>query len=75
VAGWTIIALTSGGHLVTQLDDDDDTDEELAGTFGAGVSVEEIIDIILANAEPGDWILNPAGEPLIVAERADGHEP
>jgi hypothetical protein len=74
VAGWTIIALTNGGHLVTHLDDDDDTDEELAGTFGAEVSVEEIINIILANAESADWILNPAGEPLIVAERPDTDE-
>ena len=68
MAGWTIIALSNGGHVVTRLDVDDDTDEELAGTFGAEISVEEIIDIVLESAAIADWIITPTGEPLIVAE-------
>lgn len=66
--GWTIVALHQGaGHIVTYLNTETG-DENLAGTFGPGVSIEEIIDIILANAEPGDWIVAD-GTPMLVAER------
>ena len=47
----------------------DDTGKKTqAGEFRPEVSVKEIIDIILANAEVADWMITSTGEPLIVAE-------
>lgn len=70
MAGWTIVALhQAAGHIVTYLDTDTGA-ENLAGTFGPQVSVEEIIDIILVNAETADWMILPGGEVRIVSERS-----
>ena len=70
MAGWTITALQGSGHVVIHRDSDTG-DENLAGTFGPLVSVEEIIDIVLDAAEIADWIILPGGEVQIVAERHD----
>jgi hypothetical protein len=65
VAGWTITCLEGGGHQVTHLDDDTG-DETMAGDFRSEVSVEEVIGAVLANAEAGDWIIDPHGAPMVV---------
>jgi len=60
---------TSGAHRVMRMDGE--TGEEAPDSeFGPKVSVAEVIEAVLAQAEPADWII-ASGEPLLVVTAAD----
>jgi hypothetical protein len=46
----------------------DDGEEVLAGIFGTVVSAEGVLDTVVANTEPGDWVIDAEGKPMIIAE-------
>lgn len=70
MATWLITATANGGHQVVRVDDDTD-DERVVGEHAPEVTVQEVIEIVLYQADLGDWLLTPSGEPLIVAELSD----
>lgn len=70
MATWLITATANGGHHVVRVDDDAN-EEQVVGEHAPEVTVQAVIEIVLYQADVGDWLLTPSGEPLLVAELHD----